>query len=337
MLAICTVFRQQLQHSSLQQRYCAKYYKSKVLSRFRVTSSRPTSLTRKERRRLEREAKKESSKLKQHKNKPKEDNPTKASKQFWSISGLEKLYPKRIPNPRIPGGKKTLFHKSHRFHLISRFSLALALCLLLEWGDISPYHLDMAQGPSMLPTFFPIGDIYIRETGSLHRLLGIPIGYKKGDLVVFRDKDGRYAGKRIIGLAGDHVIRHGQYAHVYASRPDLGILKGTTKNYKDFEDHENGETGNLAQQIVVPPDHVWVEGDFPLFSVDSRQYGPIPMDWIRGRIILRVWPWRSPQVTRNRPMPLTLAEVLSGNYNLHPHPLLSKQHLTDVGNEAKQQ
>mmetsp|Transcript_19675 Transcript_19675/g.29567 ORF Transcript_19675/g.29567 Transcript_19675/m.29567 type:complete len:332 (-) Transcript_19675:440-1435(-) len=328
MLAIgAATFYQQFRRSGLRRIYCAQNGKPYVLSRFRATSSRPTQQTRKERRRLEREAKKKSAKGMEVKSRRRDDYPTKAARQLWSLSSMKKTYQRLIPNPRIPGGKKTLFHNSHRFHLISRFSIAFALYLLLEWEDLSPYHLDIAQGPSMIPTFLPIGDIYIRETGALSRLLGIPIVYEKGDLVVFRDKDGRYAGKRIIGLGGDRVARYGQYAHLYTLSPDQGIVNPNTENFDDFEgkDLDHGETRDSTRQIVVPSDHVWLEGDFPPLSVDSRQYGPIPVDWIRGRIILRLWPWRSPQVTKNRPIPLTLAEALAGDYNLHSHPLLSKE------------
>ncbi|KAL7428915.1 hypothetical protein ACHAXH_001458, partial [Discostella pseudostelligera] len=42
--------------------------------------------------------------------------------------------------------------------------------------------------------------------------------------------------------------------------------------------------------IQVPPNHVWLEGDNPMHSTDSRHYGPIPESALRGRIIRRIWP-----------------------------------------------
>ena len=47
----------------------------------------------------------------------------------------------------------------------------------------------------------------------------------------------------------------------------------------------------VRRTLVVPPHHVWLEGDCPPFSLDSRHYGPIPMAWICGRLLLRLWPW----------------------------------------------
>lgn len=42
--------------------------------------------------------------------------------------------------------------------------------------------------------------------------------------------------------------------------------------------------------VVVPRGHVWVEGDNAANSLDSRQYGPIPIGLVRSRAVGRVWP-----------------------------------------------
>lgn len=41
---------------------------------------------------------------------------------------------------------------------------------------------------------------------------------------------------------------------------------------------------------LVPKGHVWLLGDNRLNSTDSRQYGPVPMAMVKGRVFLRVWP-----------------------------------------------
>jgi nickel-type superoxide dismutase maturation protease len=35
---------------------------------------------------------------------------------------------------------------------------------------------------------------------------------------------------------------------------------------------------------------VWVEGDNPLASTDSRTLGPLPASAVVGRVLLRLWP-----------------------------------------------
>ena len=35
---------------------------------------------------------------------------------------------------------------------------------------------------------------------------------------------------------------------------------------------------------------IWLEGDNPFGSTDSRQFGPLPAESLRGRVLLRLWP-----------------------------------------------
>lgn len=42
---------------------------------------------------------------------------------------------------------------------------------------------------------------------------------------------------------------------------------------------------------------VWVEGDNPQRSTDSRTFGPIGPDLILGRVLLRYYPLRLPRLT----------------------------------------
>ena len=39
---------------------------------------------------------------------------------------------------------------------------------------------------------------------------------------------------------------------------------------------------------VVPAGHVWVEGDNPDNSSDSRAYGPIPLAMVQARVFYKV-------------------------------------------------
>ena len=43
-----------------------------------------------------------------------------------------------------------------------------------------------------------------------------------------------------------------------------------------------------AHYLVVPPGHVWVEGDNSPNSYDSRHYGPVPLAQIHGRVVAKV-------------------------------------------------
>lgn len=284
-------------------------------------ANRPSNLSRTERRRLERDALKQT-----NKNEPSKQGVTDGEKKSsrWSYEYVRSVFRQWIPNPPMSGGAVLLFDSRYRYHLATRCSLALVLYFLIENEDVSPYVTDMSRGPSMLPTLPTLGGVYIRETGAWSRLFGVRIKYNKDDLVVFRDHDGRYAGKRIIGVEGDEVLRYGEYVHLYLDRSDWGIVKSAQHATPSFDD-ESQVLRDHRRKIIVPPNHVWLEGDFPPFSFDSRQYGPIPVEWIRGRIVGRIWPWGGERLSKSRPPPLSVADALSGKYNLHVNPLKKDQ------------
>ena len=51
--------------------------------------------------------------------------------------------------------------------------------------------------------------------------------------------------------------------------------------------------GTLAVKRMVRLDgagRVWVEGDNPFGSTDSRSLGQLPAEAVRGRVLLRLWP-----------------------------------------------
>ena len=45
---------------------------------------------------------------------------------------------------------------------------------------------------------------------------------------------------------------------------------------------------SMGRTMVVPSGHVWLEGDNPSNSSDSRSYGPVPLGLLQGRIMLAV-------------------------------------------------
>ncbi|MCJ1258456.1 hypothetical protein MMC24_006289 [Lignoscripta atroalba] len=117
------------------------------------------------------------------------------------------------------------------------------------------------RGPSMLPTLSAHGDwVYVSKL--FRRGKGIAVG----DVVTVRHPMFPWMGasKRVLGMPGDFVIR------------------GTP----------GGGSGGEGEQMMVqvPEGHCWLAGDNAAFSRDSRDYGPLPLALVKGKVIARVWP-----------------------------------------------
>ena len=50
--------------------------------------------------------------------------------------------------------------------------------------------------------------------------------------------------------------------------------------------------GERPRLVVVPMGHIWLQGDNVNNSSDSREYGPVPVALLRGRVDYRILPWQ---------------------------------------------
>ncbi|CAM9526924.1 unnamed protein product, partial [Phaeothamnion confervicola] len=147
--------------------------------------------------------------------------------------------------------------------------------------------VDMCVGPSMLPTFNQTGDVVVLDRAS--PLLGRSLRHH--DVVVAKSPTDPHQTvcKRIRAMAGDVVT-------VRAHQCITSILSNhyfPLSNYFSFCLMPAMHRPLFSLSIYlhqVPPGHVWLEGDNPDNSTDSRSYGPVPLAMIRGRVWARLWP-----------------------------------------------
>ncbi len=183
----------------------------------------------------------------------------------------------------------------------------------------------------MLPTLTPSrGELYLRDVWSHRSIISgnnsNNRAYKKGDVVtIYNPYSKSIVTKRIVGVGGDTVRLYGEYASEFCKRgreedggvtvdgrfdpPFCETMQQTLQ--QDFEEANNNNISKKRDRyeatMKVPPNHVWVEGDNPLESTDSRHYGPLPISALRGRIVLRLFPMMSSggfyRMTGERPSP----------------------------------
>ncbi|KIO30289.1 hypothetical protein M407DRAFT_20558, partial [Tulasnella calospora MUT 4182] len=115
--------------------------------------------------------------------------------------------------------------------------------------------IRLSYGPSMVPTFSASPNLVLGECIS-PRLN--PPNLRRGDIITFLKPTQHSVSvcKRILAMPGDTI-----------SVDPLG--------------------GPGAPRVVIPAGHIWVQGDNPDHSLDSRAYGPVPMGLVKSRVVAR--------------------------------------------------
>ncbi len=169
---------------------------------------------------------------------------------------------------------------------------ALLISMIIKAFIFSTYKVNMV---SMENTLFEGHNVIVYKTGYFFN------EPKRGDIIVFMHEEGQFKSifkylpirnpgevdyiKRVIGLPGDQIdIKEG---YVYRK------AVGETEFKKLEEPYTKGLTDSHGMELpyTVPEDKIFVMGDNREQSLDSRQIGPIDMDAVIGRAVLRIWPF----------------------------------------------
>jgi signal peptidase I len=148
---------------------------------------------------------------------------------------------------------------------------------------------------AMLPTV-ELGDRLVTTKTS---------GAERGDIVVFKPPTGAVTNscglrhseraacpeptesrsdvnfiKRVVAVGGDRLsIRGGRvYLNGRPEREPYALLD------------DGCSICNLPEAITIPDGHYFMLGDNRGASADSREWGPVPEEWIIGEVRLRYWP-----------------------------------------------
>ena len=126
----------------------------------------------------------------------------------------------------------------------------------------------LCLGPSMLPTIK--NQILLVDKFS-HVVLRKP--YMQYDVVqlVSPVDCSKLICKRITGVAGDK-----RWSHDHTPAKDLLLILNTR--------YKLDPSGSLSEEVVIPHGFVWVTGDNPEHSRDSRHFGPVPLRLLMGQV-----------------------------------------------------
>lgn len=117
---------------------------------------------------------------------------------------------------------------------------------------------------------------------------------RRGDVIVFKypSEPERDFIKRVIGLPGDAIRIEDKTVYING--------KPLQEDYVYYPPGDNGEEGfsdyrrDNMSQIVVPPNEYFVMGDNRDNSHDSRFWGTLPRDLVKGRALIIYWSFEAP-------------------------------------------
>lgn len=154
-------------------------------------------------------------------------------------------------------GKRVLGYLNQNYKEIALTNIGACLTTYLVTTRI--FTFASVTGESMAPTFkartLAVVDLFTPVTK-----------LKQKDIVLCHDPEqpGNYIVKRIGGLAG-------QFVEIVAEYPG---------QYVDKKAHDG--------KLSVPTGYCWIEGDNKVKSHDSREYGPIPLGLVIGRVLFKI-------------------------------------------------
>ena len=153
------------------------------------------------------------------------------------------------------------------------------LVLVLAVRLACPYRLLRVDGNSMTPTFHS-GQLLLVDVREPRQA-----GVRRGDVVLFRWQ-GRSYIKRVYAVGGETVWK------LTSARGADAVLAGEQRDWALRQCRRFPAAGSL---VTVPVKHgeLFFLGDALTNSIDSRDFGPVPLACVRGRVVAPVadlWP-----------------------------------------------
>jgi signal peptidase I len=162
-------------------------------------------------------------------------------------------------------------------------ALIFALIFLRLFGLIQPFYVPTG---AMAPAISPGDHVAMERISYLGR------NPNRGDVIVFETTSipalptGQLFVMRIAGEPGDHVSLTGGSLMVNGVSTTLSNAYGAIQHV--LPSAMPGSAANT--DTTVPPNHFYVLGDNSTNSFDSRYWGFVPAQNIKGRICFCYWP-----------------------------------------------
>lgn len=173
--------------------------------------------------------------------------------------------------------------------------IAPLVAIFLTAFVFQSYQVD---GPSMQTTLQNSDRLIVwKLSRTWARVTGHPFIPQRGDVIVFNENNlssfGQDGGskqliKRVIALPGERVsVKDGTIIVFNAQRPG-GFRPDTEKPYGKVIGDTQPESGTTSWTLAK--NQIFVSGDNRPDSLDSRAFGPVALDDVVGKLVIRILP-----------------------------------------------
>jgi signal peptidase I len=193
------------------------------------------------------------------------------------------------------------YRKSTAREYFESIAIAVILALFIRTFVVQAFKIptgsmenNLLIGDHLLVNKFVFGPA---ATGIERTLLPIdPI--RRGDVIVFKypEEPDRDFIKRVIGLPGDTIELRNKKVHVNGmplSEPYVHFLEPPGDVKPGSADYTDLDVRRRYGPVTVPANHYFVMGDNRDNSQDSRYWGFLPRDYIKGRALMVYWSYEA--------------------------------------------
>lgn len=190
----------------------------------------------------------------------------------------------------------TAFKKSTVREYVESVIIAVILALFIRTFVVQAFKIPTGsmENNLLIGDHLLVNKFIVAPTAlSLERAL-LPIRtIKRGDVIVFKypEEPGRDFIKRVIGLPGETLELRDKKVSINGQpldEPYVHFLEppGTSSEFREVT---SDDVRQRYGPVTVPPNRYFVMGDNRDNSQDSRYWGFLPRDYIKGRALVIYW------------------------------------------------
>jgi signal peptidase I len=199
---------------------------------------------------------------------------------------------------RIDRDAPVPFRKSTLREYFESIVIAVILALFIRTFVVQAFKIptgsmenNLLIGDHLLVNKFVFGPT---ET-SLERTLLSVAPVRRGDVVVFKypEEPERDFIKRVIGLPGETLELRQKKVYINGAPLDEPYVHFLVPPRTENQESASPDVRDQFGPVVVPPNELFVMGDNRDNSEDSRYWGTLPRDYVKGKALMVYWSYES--------------------------------------------